>query len=79
MHFAEGDDKNSQNLKQCETAIPEVKEGEVLLKVVASSVNRIDSMQANGKYPVPPGVTLIGGLDAAGYVVDPQTLEPVND
>jgi NADPH:quinone reductase-like Zn-dependent oxidoreductase len=56
-----------------------VGEGEVLIKVLASSVNRIDSMQANGKYPAPAGVTTIGGLDCAGYVVDPKTLEPVND
>ena len=36
-------------------------------------------MQANGKYPIPAGVTTIGGLDCVGYVVDPNTLEPIND
>ena len=36
-------------------------------------------MQANGKYPIPAGVTTIGGLDCVGYVVDPKTLQPIND
>lgn len=35
-------------------------------------------MQANGTYPIPPGVTEIGGLDVAGYIVNPETLEPVD-
>jgi NADPH:quinone reductase-like Zn-dependent oxidoreductase len=78
MHF-DGDDKNSANLKVCEAPIPEIGEGEVLIKVLGSSVNRIDSMQANGKYPIPPGVTQIGGLDCAGYVIDPKTYKPIND
>ena len=70
MHF-DGADKNSANLKVCEAPFPDVAEGEVLIKILGSSVNRIDSMQANGKYPPPPGITHIGGLDCAGYVVDP--------
>lgn len=49
------------------------------MRVVASSVNRLDCMQARGTYPVPPGVTDIGGLDSSGYLVDPQTLEPIED
>lgn len=78
MHF-DGADKKSANLKVCEAPIPEVAEGEVLIKVLGSSVNRIDSSQANGRYAIPPGVTEIGGLDCAGYVVDPKTLEPTSD
>lgn len=31
-----------------------------------------------GKYPIPPGVTQVGGLDCQGYVVDPVSLEPVD-
>ena len=50
----------------------------MLIKILASSVNRIDVMQATGKYPIPPGVTKIGGLDCAGVIVNPQTLEPVD-
>ena len=43
MHF-DGADKNSANLKVCEAPIPDVAEGEVLVKILGSSVNRIDSM-----------------------------------
>jgi tumor protein p53-inducible protein 3 len=51
----------------------------VLIKVLASTVNRIDVMQANGVYPIPAGVTEIGGLDCAGHVVDPVTLQPLSE
>ena len=51
----------------------------MIIKVAASSVNRIDLMQANGTYPIPPGVTEVGGLDCSGYIVDPETLEPIDD
>lgn len=78
MHFASGD-KKSSNLSVCETPIPIPGEDELLIKVLASSINRIDLMQANGAYPIPPGVTEIGGLDCSGYVVDPQTLQPVSE
>ncbi len=47
----------------------------MLVKVLASSVNRLDVMQAKGTYPIPPGVTSVGGMDVAGYIVDPNTLE----
>ncbi|WP_332700604.1 NAD(P)H-quinone oxidoreductase [Devosia sp.] len=42
--------------------------GEVLLEVLAASVNRPDIQQRRGLYPPPPGVTDIPGLDAAGRV-----------
>ena len=71
--------KSPATLTVQEKPVPELKEGEVLMRVVASSVNRLDTMQANGKYPVPAGVTLIGGLDSSGYLVDAKTLEPTED
>lgn len=77
MHF-EGAEKSIEGLKVCEADVPTPGENEVLIKILASSVNRIDVMQANGKYPIPPGVTSIGGLDCAGMVVDPETLEPID-
>ena len=77
MHFASAE-KNFKNLSVCDSPIPIPGEDEVLIKINASSVNRIDLMQANGTYPIPPGVSEIGGLDAAGFVVDPNTLEPVS-
>ena len=42
--------------------------GEVLIDVVASSVNRADTMQRQGHYPPPPGASDIIGLDCAGRI-----------
>jgi putative PIG3 family NAD(P)H quinone oxidoreductase len=43
--------------------------GEVLIDVAAAGVNRPDLMQRQGKYPPPPGVTDIPGLEVAGRIV----------
>jgi putative PIG3 family NAD(P)H quinone oxidoreductase len=42
--------------------------GEVLVRVRATAVNRADLLQAEGKYPPPPGASEILGLEAAGEV-----------
>jgi len=42
--------------------------GQVLIKVVATSVNRPDVIQRQGNYPPPPGESDILGLEAAGTV-----------
>src|SRR4051812_43922891 len=42
--------------------------GEVLVDVVASSVNRADTMQRQGQYPPPRGASDILGLDCAGRI-----------
>jgi NADPH2:quinone reductase len=42
--------------------------GEVLIEVVAAGVNRPDLMQREGRYPPPPGVTDIPGLEVAGRI-----------
>lgn len=49
-------------------AEPVADEGEVLLSVVATAVNRADLMQRAGHYPPPPGASEILGLEAAGIV-----------
>ncbi|MGE5814646.1 MAG: NAD(P)H-quinone oxidoreductase [Acidobacteriota bacterium] len=49
---------------------PELKAGEVLVRVEAAGVNRPDSMQRQGKYPPPPGTTDIPGLEVAGTIAD---------
>jgi tumor protein p53-inducible protein 3 len=41
---------------------------EVLVRVRATAVNRADLLQAEGKYPPPPGASEILGLEAAGEV-----------
>ena len=44
--------------------------GELLIRVVASGVNRPDVLQRTGNYPVPPGASDIPGLEVAGEIVD---------
>ncbi|WP_110180721.1 NAD(P)H-quinone oxidoreductase [Nocardioides solisilvae] len=42
--------------------------GEVLLDVVATAVNKADTLQRQGFYPVPPGSSEILGLECSGRV-----------
>ncbi len=51
-----------------ERPVPTPEVGEVLIRVVAAGVNRPDLMQRSGA-PIPPGVTDVLGLEAAGIVV----------
>ncbi|WP_030376888.1 MULTISPECIES: NAD(P)H-quinone oxidoreductase [unclassified Streptomyces] len=47
---------------------PEPGEGEVLVEVVASAVNRADLMQRMGFYAPPPGAPVYPGLECAGRI-----------
>ena len=51
-----------------ETDKPQPKEGQVLVKVVATSINRPDLVQRQGNYPPPPGDSDILGLEVAGTI-----------
>ncbi|MGA8210973.1 MAG: NAD(P)H-quinone oxidoreductase [Nocardioidaceae bacterium] len=42
--------------------------GEVVLDVVATAVNRADTLQREGHYPPPPGVSDVLGLECSGVV-----------
>jgi NADPH:quinone reductase len=44
--------------------------GEVLIKVTAAGVNRPDVFQRLGRYPPPPGVTDIPGLEVSGIITE---------
>ncbi|XP_047379563.1 quinone oxidoreductase PIG3 isoform X2 [Sciurus carolinensis] len=57
-----------ENLYIKEVPKPSPGEGEVLLKVAASALNRGDLLQRQGKYPPPPGASSILGLEASGHV-----------
>ncbi|XP_008846996.1 quinone oxidoreductase PIG3 isoform X2 [Nannospalax galili] len=60
----------AENLYLKEVAKPCPKEGEVLLKVAASALNRADLLQRQGQYDPPPGTSSILGLEASGHVVE---------
>jgi NADPH2:quinone reductase len=48
--------------------LPELKPGELLIKVAATGVNRPDIAQRSGSYPPPKGASDLPGLEAAGTV-----------
>jgi putative PIG3 family NAD(P)H quinone oxidoreductase len=49
--------------------LPEVKPGDILIRVEAVGINRPDIAQRQGSYPPPPGASPILGLEVAGEVV----------
>ncbi|KAF0689324.1 Aste57867_19220 [Aphanomyces stellatus] len=57
--------------------IPTPAAGEVLIKVHAAGLNRLDILQRKGAYPPPPGASDLPGLDVAGEIVGlgPQVTE----
>jgi len=56
-------------LTPVERPLPELKAGEVLIKVAAAGVNGPDLMQRKGLYPAPPGASDLPGLEVSGEVV----------
>jgi putative PIG3 family NAD(P)H quinone oxidoreductase len=57
-------------LRWTEVPDPQLKPGEVLVEVVASAVNRADTLQREGNYPVPAGASPYLGLECAGRILD---------
>ena len=49
-------------------AVPTPGPGEILVKVMATGVNRPDVAQRSGSYPPPPGASDLPGLEVAGEV-----------
>ena len=56
-------------LVPAQTALPVLAADEVLIRVMATGVNRPDVAQREGSYPPPPGASPIIGLECAGEVV----------
>jgi putative PIG3 family NAD(P)H quinone oxidoreductase len=52
---------------EVETPVPG--QGEILIRVHATAINRADLMQRRGLYPPPPGASTVMGLECAGEVV----------
>ncbi len=61
-------------LRPTERPDPVAGEGELLIRVTASGINRPDVLQRKGHYPVPPGASDLPGLEVAGTVVDGDAL-----
>jgi NADPH:quinone reductase len=55
-------------LRLGDVEVPVPGAGQVLIRVAATSVNRPDLLQREGRYPPPPGASEILGLEAAGTV-----------
>jgi NADPH2:quinone reductase len=58
-----------ETLEVRETTTPEPRAGQVLIKVAAAGVNRLDILQRMGAYPPPPGASDIPGVEVAGEIV----------
>lgn len=57
-----------ENLRVAEVPDPTFSEGQILIDVQATALNRADLLQRRGKYPPPPGESDILGLECAGVV-----------
>ncbi|MBB5610810.1 MULTISPECIES: NAD(P)H-quinone oxidoreductase [unclassified Janthinobacterium] len=57
-------------LQIAERAAPQLKAGELLIKVHAAGINRPDVLQRLGKYAPPAGASDLPGLEVAGEIVD---------
>jgi len=51
-----------------ERPLPVAGDGELLIRVSASGVNRPDVLQRTGHYPMPPGISDLPGLEIAGVI-----------
>ena len=58
----------SEELMLSDAPVPTPVQGEILIKVRATALNRADILQRKGKYPPPPGASSILGLEFAGEV-----------
>jgi putative PIG3 family NAD(P)H quinone oxidoreductase len=56
-------------LQLAHLALPELKPGEVLIRVAAAGVNGPDLAQRRGQYDPPPGASPLPGLEVAGVIV----------
>ncbi|MFI7117758.1 NAD(P)H-quinone oxidoreductase [Amycolatopsis sp. NPDC049868] len=57
-------------LEWTEVPDPIAGEGEVVIEVAASAVNRADLLQRQGNYPPPPGASEILGLECSGTIAE---------
>lgn len=61
-------------LRMTEVPRPEPGDGEVLIRVAATALNRADVLQRQGRYPAPPGIDpRIPGLECSGEIIEVAT------
>lgn len=56
------------SMKAVTGPLPDVRPGDILIRVEAAGINRPDVLQRKGLYPPPPGASPILGLEVAGEV-----------
>lgn len=61
-------EKETRRLYIGETPDPELRDGELLVRIKATALNRADLLQKRGLYPPPEGASEIIGLEMAGVV-----------
>lgn len=57
-----------RSLRWMDVSDPVPRPGEVIVRVVATAVNRADLLQREGRYPPPSGAPEWMGLDASGFI-----------
>ena len=65
----------SGKLKLVQRPVPVAKVGEALVKIHYTAINRADTLQRKGMYPVPEGETDIFGLEMSGTIVQSEKFE----
>lgn len=59
----------TESLKVVTGPLPEIRPGDILIRVEAAGINRPDVLQRKGLYPPPPDASPVLGLEVAGEVV----------
>ncbi|CAD8052928.1 unnamed protein product [Paramecium sonneborni] len=57
-------------MKLGQSDIPQIQKNQSLVEIKSTSINRADTLQRQGLYAIPKGVTNILGLEFAGYELD---------
>ena len=65
----------SGKLKLVQRPVPVANVGEALVKIHYTALNRADTLQRKGMYPVPEGETDIFGLEMSGTIVQSEKFE----
>lgn len=61
-------EKKDQSLRYTDVPDPKLHDGEILIEVYTSALNRADLLQREGNYPPPPGCPEWPGLEVAGTI-----------